>query len=36
MDLGLKHKVAVLTGKVGGIGEASTRILINEGGGRSG
>lgn len=31
MDLGLKDKVAVITGAVGGMGEESARILIDEG-----
>ena len=31
MDLGLKGKVAVITGAVGGMGEASARILVAEG-----
>ena len=31
MDLGLKGKVAVITGGVGGMGEESARILIDEG-----
>ena len=31
MDLGLKGKVAVITGAVGGMGEESARILIDEG-----
>ena len=31
MDLGLKNKVAVITGAVGGMGEESARILVDEG-----
>ncbi|MBT7099677.1 SDR family NAD(P)-dependent oxidoreductase, partial [Candidatus Poribacteria bacterium] len=31
MDLGLTDKVAVITGAVGGMGEACARILIDEG-----
>jgi NAD(P)-dependent dehydrogenase (short-subunit alcohol dehydrogenase family) len=31
MDLGLQDKVAVITGGVGGIGEESARILVDEG-----
>ena len=31
MDLGLKGKVAVITGAVGGMGEESARILVDEG-----
>ena len=31
MDLGLKDKVAVITGAVGGMGEECARILVDEG-----
>ena len=31
MDLGLRDKVAVITGAVGGMGEESARILVDEG-----